>query len=210
MRKTSAIGQQRRKSILNAAEQEFDQHGFSGARIQRIADLAALPKSNVHYYFSNKETLYRAVLERIIDLWDQTFPTLDAQDEPGEVLKDFILGKVEFTRLYPEATRIFAAEVLHGGPNLHRDLHDRMTGWTLERARVIDQWIADKRIKPVNSLHLIFLIWASTQQFAQAEIQIRSIYRKKSLSRSDYEQHGQSLVTMVWRICGIANQGHVD
>ena len=201
--KTSAIGQQQRTKILDAAEREFDQHGYGGARIQRIADLAKVPKSNVHYYFSGKQALYNAVLERIVGLWDQTFVTLDADDDPATVLEDFIVGKVEFTRLYPEATRIFTSEVQHGAPHLDDYLKNRMTTWTQQRASVIDQWIAMGKIKPLNALHLIFMIWASTQHFAQAEIQIRSIYGKPRLNKQDFDQHAESLVNMVFRICGL-------
>ena len=201
--KTSSIGHQQRTKILDAAEQEFDQHGYGGARIQRIADLAKVPKSNIHYYFSGKQVLYNAVLERIVGLWDQTFVTVDADDDPATVLEDFIVGKVEFTRLYPEATRIFTSEVQHGAPHLDDYLKNRMTTWTQQRASVIDQWIDMGKIKPLNALHLIFMIWASTQHFAQAEMQIRSIYGKSRLSKQDFDQHAESLVNMIFRMCGL-------
>ncbi|NKB61489.1 MAG: TetR family transcriptional regulator [Gammaproteobacteria bacterium] len=202
-RKISAVGTKKRETILYAAEKEFEFHGFGGARMQRIADLAEVPKANVHYYFATKQDLYSAVLERIIGLWDQTFPAIDADDNPAKVLIGFVEQKVEFTRLYPRATRIFTSEVLYGGLHLSDYLQNRMTQWTHNRAHVIKQWVANGKIKPVDPFHLIFLIWASTQHFAQSEIQIKSVYQKTELTREDYDHQAASLATMVLRICGL-------
>ena len=44
--------------ILVAAKAEFAQYGFEGARMQRVADRAALPKPNIHYHFKSKQQLY--------------------------------------------------------------------------------------------------------------------------------------------------------
>ena len=41
---------QNQKIILNAAEKVFAEAGFAGATTQLIADVANLPKANVHYH----------------------------------------------------------------------------------------------------------------------------------------------------------------
>ena len=45
-------------AIIAAAEEVFALKGFKGATTQEIADLAGLPKANVHYYFKTKKDLY--------------------------------------------------------------------------------------------------------------------------------------------------------
>jgi AcrR family transcriptional regulator len=52
-----------RARILAAAHAEFAQHGFDGARVDRIATLAGLNKRMLYHYFGNKESLFCAVLE---------------------------------------------------------------------------------------------------------------------------------------------------
>lgn len=52
-----------RAKILNAATREFGMHGFSGARIERIAKSAKCNIRLLYHYFGNKKTLYLAVLE---------------------------------------------------------------------------------------------------------------------------------------------------
>ncbi len=202
-RKTTSIGLEKKQLILKSAENEFEKYSYGGARMQRIADQAGLPKANVHYYFRSKSELYNAVLEGVVDLWDQTFKTLDANDDPRIVLSEFVRMKVEFTRLHPQATRIFTSEMLHGAPHLSEKLNDKMNRWTQTRASVIAQWVENGKIAPVDPYHLIFMIWASTQHFACSEFQIKSVYQKPKLTRRDFADQSTSLTTMVLRICGL-------
>jgi AcrR family transcriptional regulator len=47
--------------ILEAASKVFRQRGFDGARMQEIADEAAINKALLHYYFRSKEQLFERV-----------------------------------------------------------------------------------------------------------------------------------------------------
>ncbi len=49
--------------ILEAAKKVFHSKGFDGARMQEIADEAGVNKSLVHYYYRNKDNLFKAVFE---------------------------------------------------------------------------------------------------------------------------------------------------
>ncbi len=77
-------------NIINAAEEEFVQNGYRGTSIQAIADRAAIPKANVHYYFKSKSNLYIAVLDNLIHLWNDFFDNIKEEDDPAVVLADFI------------------------------------------------------------------------------------------------------------------------
>lgn len=52
-----------KQTILRAAVAEFCQHGFSGARIERIAAKSKCNMRMIYHYFGDKEGLYLAVLE---------------------------------------------------------------------------------------------------------------------------------------------------
>lgn len=52
-----------RARILKAAVDEFCRHGFSGARVERIARRAGFNPRMLYHYFGGKEKLYLAVLE---------------------------------------------------------------------------------------------------------------------------------------------------
>ncbi|MEU3053872.1 TetR family transcriptional regulator [Streptomyces griseus] len=58
--------------ILDAATQEFAEHGIAGARIERIVSAARSNKAQLYSYFGNKEQLFDAIffasLERITNV----------------------------------------------------------------------------------------------------------------------------------------------
>ena len=62
--KKRAAGEETRAKILDAAEQIFSEKGFSSTSTREIARLAGMDKYAIYYHFKNKETLYRAVIER--------------------------------------------------------------------------------------------------------------------------------------------------
>ncbi|WP_456284372.1 TetR/AcrR family transcriptional regulator [Microbacterium sp. JZ70] len=55
-----------RERILRAAAAEFAEHGFSGARINRIAQLADVNKQLIYHYFDSKDGIYAAVLGEML------------------------------------------------------------------------------------------------------------------------------------------------
>ncbi len=52
-----------RERLLRAARDEFAQHGFAGARIDRIVQKARSNPRMIYHYFGSKSGLYVAVLE---------------------------------------------------------------------------------------------------------------------------------------------------
>ena len=51
-----------RAEIIEVATKEFSQRGYSGGRINEIAERTRTSKRMIYYYFGSKEELYRAVL----------------------------------------------------------------------------------------------------------------------------------------------------
>jgi TetR/AcrR family transcriptional regulator len=76
--------QMTQRRILDAAEQEFSRHGLNGARMGTIADLAQVTTASLHYYFENKENLYKAVLQRPIDEVQSTLGQLNFEGLSSE------------------------------------------------------------------------------------------------------------------------------
>jgi TetR/AcrR family transcriptional regulator len=44
-----------------------------------------------------------------------------------------------------------------------------------EKAVVIGEWVAAGRIRPVEPRHLIMMIWAVTQHYADFDVQVRAV-----------------------------------
>ena len=93
------IRERNRERILMAAEKEFSQNGFGATTVQKIADRAGLPKSNVLYYFSNKKRIYYALMDDIMGRWNEMFSKIQPEDDPATTLASFIHAKVELSSL---------------------------------------------------------------------------------------------------------------
>jgi len=169
--------------ILKAACDEFVIKGYSGASIQAIADRADIPKANIHYYFKTKENLYRAVLEQIVEMWNTYLDDMVVENDPKEVFRNFIHRKVELSYTHPKWSKLFALEVIQGAPHLQEYMRDYMRPWVNEKTAVIDEWVKQGKIKPVNPAFLIFSIWGLTQHFADFSPQVLTILDKKKYSK---------------------------
>ncbi|MEM8777639.1 MAG: TetR/AcrR family transcriptional regulator [Cyanobacteria bacterium P01_G01_bin.49] len=91
VKKTVRDAQLTQQQILDAAEQEFSRHGLRGARMSAIAKRAKVTTATLHYYFENKESLYKLVLQRPVDEVQIQLEALNLEDlSPEEALKQII------------------------------------------------------------------------------------------------------------------------
>lgn len=202
-RPSGRIRQKNMQAIIAAAEVEFARHGYKGTSMQTIAEVAKLPKANLHYYFSNKQGLYIAVLSNILQMWDQSFNHLSVDDDPATALAQYIKTKMELSRRRPMASRVFAMEVISGGENLSRHFNQHYLQWFKQRAAVLQSWIDAGKMDPVDPVHLIFLLWSSTQHYADFAGQICRLTQKRRLSREDFEHATQHLTHIILKGCGL-------
>ncbi|WP_252177563.1 TetR/AcrR family transcriptional regulator [Endozoicomonas sp. 4G] len=202
-RKTGRIRTERVRLIMKAAEQEFARHGYGGATVQRIAELAHLPKPTVLYYFSNKQKMYDEVLNNILRLWNNELNHLHPEDDPAQSLERYIRSKVEVSRKYPIASRIFASEIIHGCQQLSPSMKASTQQWFKNTTDVFQHWMDEGKMLRMEAMHLIFMIWGSTQHYADYEKQICMIMNTKKLPASTYEKAADTLCDIVLRGCGL-------
>lgn len=197
------IRQKNEHLILQAAEIEFARHGYKGASVGKIAEQAGLPKANIHYYFKNKRSLYLAVLSDIIDLWDTTLSHISPDDDPAMVLGNYIDLKIRQAQQHPLASKIFATEVISGAPNLTQYFKDGYQNWFEQRAEVFRQWHQQGKMDDVSPAHLIFLIWSSTQHYADFSVQVSAALGKTELDNEDFDSAASTLKQIILKGCGI-------
>jgi TetR/AcrR family transcriptional regulator len=121
--------------ILVAAKAEFAQYGFEGARMQRVADRAALPKPNIHYHFKSKQQLYLACFRAHYRILEPGISIRSARHQTQrKPLEAFIRQKLRQAQQDPGASRLFANEMIQGAPNLKHYLNTSMRAWVQDRA----------------------------------------------------------------------------
>ena len=169
------IQRKNRLAILQAALEVFSTQGFKAATVDQIAARAGMSKPNLLYYFSSKRAIYLAVLEDTLAEWLQPLRDLDPEGDPIGEIGTYLRAKLRMSKMRPEASRLFANEVLHGAPGIGAFLRGPLKELVDEKAAVIQAWIADGRLAPVDPHHLIFTIWAVTQHYADFDVQVRAV-----------------------------------
>ena len=199
----AGVGAANRRKILQAAEKCFAQFGFKGTAVQKIADEAGLPKTNVLYYFKTKQELYVAVLEETLSLWNSHFDKATVEDDPADVLSVYIAEKMEVSRIHPLASKIFAMEIINGAQNLSGYFDEEHARWMEGRVELINAWINAGKLRKLNPEYLLYSIWASTQHYADFSAQITRL-RGKKMNKADFEQATKEVVHLVLGGCGLS------
>ncbi|KNC93498.1 HTH-type transcriptional regulator RutR [Trabulsiella odontotermitis] len=165
----------KKQAILNAALNTFSQYGIHGTRLEQVAEQAGVSKTNLLYYYPSKEQLYVAVLRQILDIWLAPLRAFREDFTPLVAIKEYIRLKLEVSRDYPEASRLFCLEMLQGAPLLMGELTGDLKTLIDDKSAIIAGWIANGKLAPVDPHHLIFMIWASTQHYADFATQVEAV-----------------------------------
>jgi len=110
-----------RLAILDAAAREFARSGLGGARVERIATQAGVNVRMLYYYFSSKDALFLAVLERAYGVIREAEKGL-ALDRvgPAEAVKRLVRFTWDFQLAHPEFITLLNSENLHQGRHVKR------------------------------------------------------------------------------------------
>lgn len=174
--------------ILKAAEEVFALFGYNGATIDLIAARAGLSKQNMLYYFPSKRILYQKVLENVLDVWMDSMALLEQPGEdPASMIESYIRRKIELSRTRPNGSKVFATEIINGAPHLSEHVRTKLISRLEEDVKLVDSWIAEGKMDPIDPKHLFFMIWSSTQTYADFSSQIEFILGREKLTASDFE-----------------------
>jgi len=199
-----AIRQANEALILSAGERVFARAGFNGATMAAIADEAGLPKANLHYYFGSKQALYRAVLARTLHDWLVPLDGLVPEADPAQALAGYIRAKMAMGRERPDASRVFANELLHGAVELGELLRTELRAMVQAKSAVVAGWVASGRMAPVDPTHLFFTIWAATQTYADFDAQVCAVLGTEHLGPAEQQRATEHVVGLVLRGCGLS------
>ncbi|MFW2541979.1 TetR family transcriptional regulator C-terminal domain-containing protein [Primorskyibacter sp. 2E107] len=169
------IQRQKRSEIFEAALDVFSEAGLRGATLDQIATRAGLSKPNVVYYFDSKEAIYRDLLEALLDIWIDPLRQISPEGEPVAEILAYVHRKLAMSKDMPRESRLFATEMIQNAPRISEVLQGDLKALVDEKAALIEGWIADGRVAPLDARHLIFSIWATTQHYADFDVQVRGV-----------------------------------
>jgi len=170
---------QRRNSatIMEAALEVFSTHGFRGATVDQIAREAGLSKPNLLYYYPSKDAIHRELLSGLMGIWLDPLRELDPAGDPVEEILAYMLRKLEMAQRLPRESRLFANEIIQGAPRIMDRITGELRDLVLEKCALLRRWQDEGRLVRMPPEHLIFSIWATTQHYADFDVQVRGILR---------------------------------
>jgi len=179
------IQREKTEEILQAALEVFATYGFRGSTIDQIAQQSGLSKPNILYYFDGKEAIHAELLGRLLTTWLEPLKHLGESDNPVDEICAYVGRKLAMSRDYPCESCLFANEIIQGAPHIMTELTGQLKTLTDEKAELIQSWCDAGFIKPVDPYHLIFSIWATTQHYADFDVQVRAVLSDKAEGRFD-------------------------
>ncbi len=195
--KATAPVQNKRDTVLAAALALFSRFGLHGTSVDQVAARAGVSKSNLLYYFANKEELYVCVLRELLEVWLAPLREFSAEQDPQQAIADYIRRKLVVSRDSPDASRLFCLEMIQGAPLLRGELDRELRDIVAHKSAVIQGWIAAGRLAKVDPEHLIFMIWATTQHYADFAVQVQALTGKTLADPAFFEQTVASVQALV-------------
>jgi AcrR family transcriptional regulator len=170
--------QETKKRLLDAATNEFAQHGIAGARVDRIAELAGCSKALIYDYFGNKDQLFDAVFDALVVAIVQDVP-IDASDLAGYAGRLF-----DQYQARPEILRLSAWDILErGGAGTRLEVVQAANQnkiAAIEQAqcdgRVSDRWSPAELLLLITSISTMWMF--VTPEFTELSVSEISVRRR--------------------------------
>ena len=111
--------------ILDAAEDLFAEKGYSATSLGDVADRVGIRSPSLYNHFRNKEALYSAVLERLLDAFTAPLAELNQSEITKEQIFQWLETIVRMHHERPNLARLLQHAALSGGPQTNA-LIDRL------------------------------------------------------------------------------------
>jgi len=174
-RPKTRIQQKNSETIMEAALEVFSAKGFRGSTLDQIAEVSGLSKPNLLYYFASKEAIHTELLAQLLDTWLDPLRDMDPEGDPLTEILGYVRRKLQMSRDYPRESRLFANDILQGGPAIRPAIEGELRTLVDAKTQVLQHWMDAGRIAKLPPAHLIFSIWALTQHYADFDVQVRVV-----------------------------------
>jgi TetR/AcrR family transcriptional regulator len=186
------------RTILREAEAHFARFGFEGASLEGIAAALGMSRHALLYYYPSKEQLYRQVLDDVMSHWLGGMGELARASDPEQGLAVYIAAKLRSSRERPDGSRVFTQEVIAGAPHYSEAITTRVRPAMQADVRTFERWARAGRVRRTHFRHLIFMIWAMTQAYADHAPQFALLLGKPALDAADFDAAQQVILRMAW------------
>jgi len=151
-----------RDAILKAAEEEFAERGFGGARAQSIATRAGVNKALPFYHFGSKAELYDEVVKRALGRLGEFMADATVVTSPRERLAIFVHRLFAYLAYNPNWPRLIVRELIDEQSRA-REIASQYLKPLVDGGRALmQQDIEAGRMRRVDPLQMIISITVET------------------------------------------------
>lgn len=185
--------------ILAEAERQFARFGFEGVSLDSIAAALDLSRQNLLYHWPSKEDLYRAVLDSVMGEWMASMTAIAEADEPHAAIQSYVAVKLRFSRERPSGNAVFTREIMAGAPRYQDVLKAQVMPLLHADVARFERWAEEGLVRRLDFTHLMFLVWSTTQAYADLGAQYALYLNKPALDDEDFERARVFLTDIIWR-----------
>ena len=163
-----------RQRIIEAAIEEFSEHGFDGASTRAIASRAKVHQPQIIYHFKSKTGLWQAVVEQLMVALSDHSAKYVTNEDPLDIMKAIIRGVVTFVGRNPALQRIVIQEGTVASDRLEWLVEEHLKSRYLAMAHVWQTLVSKgvaARIEP-EMFNYFFLGLASTVHTSAPEARL--------------------------------------
>ncbi|MEM9176529.1 MAG: TetR/AcrR family transcriptional regulator [Myxococcota bacterium] len=174
---SSSRGDDRRDEVLRAAIDVFGESGFSGSRIDDVAQRVGIRRPSVLYHFPDKSALYRAALARVVEEITQRVVATESLTEGR--LDAIVETWVDFVVDHPWAARLMLRQMIDETPGLGPDETLGPVATLLASLqRALDEHAPGARAE-ASEFALVLssttLVWAGSSRAVQEALGLRTL-----------------------------------
>ncbi len=142
---TEAARKPTAERILDAAENLFAEKGYSATSLGDVADRVGIRSPSLYNHFRNKEALYAAVLERLLEVFGAPMAELKDQAITRERIYQWLEKIVRMHHERPNLARLLQHAALSGGPQTNA-LIERLFSPMFDRAEAADADVSFEKV----------------------------------------------------------------
>lgn len=195
-----------RDAILQAALQIFSEHGFEGASTRDIAAHAGVHHALIKYYYSNKDSLWRAAVTYLFARQaeelrlDPPAGGLRTREERRAHAIAVLRRYVQYCASHPEHARLMVQESVRDDARL-RWAADTFVTRTGAGAMEFVRMLQHEKLLPsgVSPVSLVYIIVGAAQQFFTLAPEVRRVWKQDPNDARVIEAHVEALIAVLIR-----------
>jgi TetR/AcrR family transcriptional regulator len=174
------------EKIFNAARIVFQRKGFSGARMQEIANEAGINKAMLHYCFKSKDLLFKAVfMNAFSQLAPQINEIFNSQDSVFDKITKFTYSYISFVILNPYLPQFLIQEMNNNPEFVMSFMSNENRPNPAVLISQIEREIAEGIINPINPKQLLLDIFSMTVFPFAAQVMMKGMIQ---ISDSEFNE----------------------